>query len=179
MKMDENDVVLDLIQVPDTCTIESCRVRTEATKAVGITFGMLVIFFWGAFVFQNIVHVTVAGSVASWKSKSESGGITLAAWLRATTLSLGSICFGSLMVAFLETIKQVMNFFAWASSQSGNCCASCLFCCVSCIVGCIEKALKVFNRYAFTYVGIYGYSFVSAGGHVRTNIQHFKILISK
>ena len=130
---------------------------------------MLFVCFWALFVIKNIVHVTVAGSVASWKVKSSAPCITTTSWIRSLTLSLGSICFGSLIVAILETIKQFLNFLSWSAGQSGNCVASCLLCCVGCIVGCIEKLVEIFNRYAYTYVGIYGYSFITAGKHVRTS----------
>lgn len=160
------------ITVPSRCIEEDCEIKTELGKAVGrsrsdlissirsrsrlftprficvgITFGMLFVFFWTAFVIKNIVQVTVAGSVASWKIKSGAPMITLRSWVRALTLSLGSICFGSLIVAILETIKQFVHFLQYLAGKSGNCVASCLLGCLSCIISCIESAVKIFNRY--------------------------------
>ena len=159
----------DYITVTGDCSnpLNPCQVDTDLGSATGVTIGMLVVFFWGMFVVINIVHVTVAGSVASWRIKSGAPMITISSWIRALTFSLGSICFGSLLVAILETIKQILNSLAWSANRSGNCCAACLLGCVSCFVGCIENLLKFFNRFAYAYVGIYGYSFITAGKHVR------------
>ena len=49
---------------------------------------------------------------------------------------------------------------------SGNCVASCILCCAACIIGCIENMIKYINKWAYIYVGIYGYSFITAGKHV-------------
>ena len=88
---------------------------------------MVFVFFWIALVIKNIVHVTVAGGVAAWKIKPDTPAITLRSWSRALTLSLGSICFGSLFVSIVETVKELKNVFA---SKSEN-----------------EPPLKFFNRY--------------------------------
>ena len=43
---------------------------------------------------------------------------------------------------------------------------SCLLCCVVSCFGCAQRCAEVFNFYAYVVVGIYGYGFVHAGGHV-------------
>lgn len=148
------------------CTTTNCDLDFNTGAVIGSLCGLLLMYFWGMFVLRNIIAVTTAGTVAAWKNASNSPFITMGAWLRAVTLNLGSICFGSLMVAILETIVQILNILSWLASQSGNCCAACLLGCLSCIVGCIESWIEFFNRFAFSYVGIYGYSFVTASKHV-------------
>merc|ERR1712183_589013 len=46
-----------------------------------------------------------------------------------------------------------------------------LSCLVSCILGCLEGILEYFNKWAFIYVGLYGYGYMDAGKNV---IQLFK-----
>jgi len=150
----------------DSCTASSCKIETNAGPIIGIVFGMFFVLDWGCIVVNNIVSVTVAGAVASWKIRTTTPCMTMTAWLRAVTLNLGSICFGSLIVAILETIKQTLNFIASIFGNSGNCCAACIVGCVACCVGCIENAIQIFNRYAYVYVGVHGYSFITAGKHV-------------
>ncbi|KAF0719503.1 Aste57867_1003 [Aphanomyces stellatus] len=145
---------------------DACTVTFNTGGFIGIFIAMLLVFFWGALVVDGVVATTVAGSVASWKNNAAVPCIVLSSWLRAFTLNLGSICFGSLIVAILETIRMVINMLQAATAQGGNGALSCLLCCVSCIVGCIESAMETFNRFAFTYVGIHGFSFVTAGRHV-------------
>jgi hypothetical protein len=161
------------VKLSDVCTADNCKVTTVAGSVFGVLFGMLVVFFWGSFVLKNVIAVTVSGTVAAWKNASSSPFITLGAWLRAVTLNLGSICFGSLVVAILEAIRSILNIFASMASQSGNCVAACLLSCLSCIIGCLESWIEFFNRFAYTYVGCYGYSFITASKHV------FKLFASK
>ncbi|TMW57818.1 hypothetical protein Poli38472_014421 [Pythium oligandrum] len=163
----------DYVKFSDICTEDNCTLEMAVGSVIGVLFGMLIIFFWGSFVLKNIIAVTVAGTVAAWKSAKNTPFITIGAWLRAMTLNLGSICFGSLIVAILESICTILNIFSSMASQSGNCVAACLFSCLACIIGCIESWIEFFNRFAYTYVGCYGYSFVTASRHV------FKLFKSK
>ncbi|OQR99937.1 PNS1-like protein [Achlya hypogyna] len=158
------------IIVNETCknqaTIDQCTINIQWGALLGTMVGMLLVFYWGASVIKNIVAVTVSGTVASWKTNAAAPCLTLSAWLRAVTLNLGSICFGSLIVAILETIEALLNMVSSAAAQSGNCVAACLVGCISCIIGCIRSWVETFNRFAYAYIGIHGYSFVTAGHHV-------------
>ena len=76
----------------------------------GVVFGMLLAFFWGQQVFYNVSHVTTCGMTASWWFRPEvsssfcSQGVT-GSFRRATTTSLGSICFGGLLVAIVSAVR--------------------------------------------------------------------------
>jgi len=39
-------------------------------------------------------------------------------------------------------------------------------CIIDCILGCIESILEYFNKWAYVYVGLYGYSYLDAGKNV-------------
>ncbi|KAF4141555.1 Plasma-membrane choline transporter [Phytophthora infestans] len=156
-----------------TCTSESCELKYKTGAIVGVLCGMLLIYFWATFVLRNIIGVTTAGTVAAWKNAANTPFITMGAWLRAVTLNLGSICLGSLIVAILETIVCILRLLAWLAGRSGNCCLACLLSCLSCIISCIESCIEFFNRFAYSYVGCYGYSFVTASRHV------FKLFAAK
>uniref|UniRef100_H3GNL3 Choline transporter-like protein n=1 Tax=Phytophthora ramorum TaxID=164328 RepID=H3GNL3_PHYRM len=118
-------------------------------------FFLLLSFYWGLQVFKNIAHTTVAGTVASFWYQSESKGATGGALKRSTTTSFGSICFGSLIVAFLQALR--------ALAESGRQDGSALACFAECILGCLQSLMEYFNRWAYVYVGIYGYKFTQAG----------------
>ncbi|RLN59106.1 hypothetical protein BBJ29_003969 [Phytophthora kernoviae] len=163
----------DYIKVEDTCTVDKCDLTFKTGAIIGVLCGMLLIYFWVTFVLRNIIGVTTAGTVAAWKNAANTPFITLSAWLRAVTLNLGSICFGSLIVAILETVVWILHILAWLAGRSGNCCLACLLSCLSCIISCIESWIEFFNRFAYSYVGCYGYSFVTASRHV------FKLFVSK
>lgn len=91
---------------------------------------------------------------------------TLSAFGRASTLSLGSIAFGSLIVTLLELLRLILNAVRNNANQNGhreyhslNSCIVihsipllavevCLACCAECFIGCIESMVQYFNRYA-------------------------------
>mmetsp|Transcript_25003 Transcript_25003/g.35012 ORF Transcript_25003/g.35012 Transcript_25003/m.35012 type:complete len:456 (-) Transcript_25003:58-1425(-) len=124
-----------------------------------LLFFLILSFYWTTQVIKNIVHVTVAGTFASWYFLSGTVGPaqnpTLNALKRATTTSLGSICFGSLIVAFLKTLRSILHAIR---SQGDNCCA-CIF---DCILSVLESLIQYFNVYAFTQVAIYGKTYCQA-----------------
>ncbi|RHY09330.1 hypothetical protein DYB36_001863 [Aphanomyces astaci] len=150
----------------DPYSAAKCKLHVKYGPIVGLSVPMLAVFFWGAMVVKNIVAVTVAGTVAAWKVNVSTPLITLGAWGRAMTLSLGSICFGSLVVAILEAIQTVLNSISMVAARSGNCVAACIVGCLACCLGCIKNMVETFNRYAYAYVGIHGISFLKAGRQV-------------
>ena len=119
----------------------------------------------------NGQHDEETGSVKSKKtkkvkrSKAERGGVVRAALRRALGPSFGSICFGCLIVAILSTLESLMSMLRNQASGDGqevNLCTCCL-CCIELVLSCIQDIVEYFNRWAFTYVAVYGDDFVSAG----------------
>jgi len=130
-----------------------------------ITFGefilvclFLLMFYWTTQVIVNVVHVTASGTVATWYFAGPSQmpkNPSVASLKRALTTSFGSICFGSLIVAFLK----LLHALARNAARHRNNFLSLI---AVCFIGCIEKLMELFNVYAFTHVAIYGSSFTEA-----------------
>ncbi|KAI9906835.1 hypothetical protein PsorP6_004527 [Peronosclerospora sorghi] len=118
-------------------------------------FFLLLSLYWGLQVFKNVGHTIVAGTVATFWYSNDSAGATGASLKRSTTTSFGSICLGSLIVAFLQALR--------ALAESGRQDGSALACFAECILGCLQSLMEYFNRWAYIYVGIYGYKFTQAG----------------
>ncbi|KAL4169075.1 hypothetical protein KRP22_010004 [Phytophthora ramorum] len=121
-------------------------------------FFLLLSFYWGVQVFKNIVHTTVAGTVATFWYHTESASAVGASLKRAMTTSFGSICFGSLVVAILQTL----HASAKQSRKRGGVGA----CLAECVLSWLETIMEYLNRWAYVYVGVYGYSFMKAGSAV-------------
>lgn len=49
------------------------------------------------------------------------------------------------------------------ANREGDGCTSACLCICECLIGCIESLMEYFNKWAFTYVAIYGDDFASAG----------------
>jgi len=141
-------------------------VNGENTINYGYYFLLFLSFFFTHQVIQNCTHVTVSGTVGSWWFSPEhsgccSGGV-MGSVIRTLTTSFGSVCFGSLLVAILQATKAVAQA---ARGENGG---SFLLCIAECILQCLADILEYFNKWAFVYVGLYGYSYIEAGKNVFT-----------
>ena len=76
------------------------------------------------------------------------------------TTSFGSICFGSLLVALIQALRSLAN----EAQQNGD--SGILGCIAECILACLQSIVEYFNKWAFIYVGLYGYSYMEAGKNV-------------
>lgn len=131
-------------------------------------------WYWTSQVIKNVLHVTISGVFATFyffgvEEERNSGKIvvpvknpTAASFGRAITTSFGSICFGSLLVAILQTIRFVLRSLENQSREDGNTFAAICLCCIQCIIGMIENLVEYFNKWAYAQVAIYGKPYCQA-----------------
>lgn len=79
--------------------------------------------------------------------------------MRSLTYSFGSIAFASLVVAIIQSIRELIH----SLRDNGD---SLTACCAECVLGCIESLVELFNRFALIYVAVHGQSFLGAGRSV-------------
>jgi hypothetical protein len=130
----------------------------------GYLFLILLSYFFTHQVLQNTLHATVAGVVGTWwfvpkEGKGCCSSAVLGSWYRSSTSSLGSICLGSLLVAIIQSLKTLARS---AREEEGGL----VYCLVECCLQCLQDILEYFNKWAFVYVGLYGYSYIEAGKNV-------------
>jgi len=148
----------------ELCGDQGCD--AEEYYPYGYLFLMLVSYFWTLQVLMNVVHVTVAGVVGTWwLSPADANcccsGAIFGSFIRSITTSFGSICLGSLIVAVIQAIRQLA--YTARQNDDGN---ACLICIAECILSCIQGIVEYFNKWAYIYVGVYGYSYCEAGKNV-------------
>ena len=146
--------------VSNGCTADGC----EQDPSPVVLFLFLLSYFWTAGVIKNTVHVTVAGTVGTWwfvplEASSCCSRAIGDSWMRAMTTSFGSICFGSLVVAIIQAVKEMIH-------QARHSDDSMLLSCAECLVGCIERLVEYFNQWAYVFVALYGFPFMEAGSNV-------------
>ncbi|CAM6083759.1 unnamed protein product [Calypogeia fissa] len=124
-----------------------------------IMAGLIASLVWTMQVFRNIVRVTVAGTVGLFyfQEKNMPRMATPIALLRACTISLGSICFGSLFVPLVEAPCHALRR---VNEQAGA--SEFLFSCVVCFLAVYETLIRYFNKMGYIQVAIYGKPFVRA-----------------
>lgn len=140
-----------------------------------VFFFLFVSFFWNLQVLQNIAHVTISGTVACWWFQPKRSAPVRGSLFRALTTSFGSICFGSLIVATIQALRELRHFMREQHGVSRNRSNSnggganlvdCLLLVLDTVLQIIERAAVYFNRYAYCYVAAYGYDFITAGRKV-------------
>jgi len=118
---------------------------------------LLISFYWNLETFKNIGHTTVCGVAATWFFTQvithEPTGRSLK---RAMTTSLGSIAFGSLIVAIISVMRQVVIAIKKRTKHN------LIMCLLQCMLTCLQRAMEWFNMYAFVHVAIYGTNYVQS-----------------
>ena len=71
------------------------------------------------------------------------------AGLTIVVSSFGSICFGSLIVAIIQTLRHLQNQLRHSDDDS----MKLIGCIIQCILACIEDLIEYFNEWAYIYVG--------------------------
>ncbi|KAJ3394524.1 putative choline transporter, neither null mutation nor overexpression affects choline transport [Lobulomyces angularis] len=144
--------------------------NSQAKTAVTLYFFFS--FFWTSQVIKNVVHVTVAGTFATYYFQGIAAepnivvvpvrNPCLNSAKRAVTTSFGSICFGSLIVALIATLRKLAGMAKRRAREEGNSGLALVFSCVQCFVGCIEGYIEFLNIYAYTEVAAFGKSYCQA-----------------
>ncbi|TFK44695.1 plasma-membrane choline transporter-domain-containing protein [Crucibulum laeve] len=148
-----------------SCASSGC----SSGKVAGLIFFETFSFLWTSQVIGNVALATLAGGpYGSWYyfGPRDMGEMpkhpTLTAFGRASTLSLGSIAFGSLIVTLLELLKMLLQAAQQNASQDGNPVEACLACCAACCIGFIQNLVEYFNRYAYIEIALYGKPYIEA-----------------
>ncbi|KAG8740574.1 putative choline transporter, neither null mutation nor overexpression affects choline transport [Ceratobasidium sp. 414] len=153
---------------PDANTCGNGPSCSSGTVA-GLVFFELFSYLWTSQVVGNVCLATMAGGpYGGWYyfGPDNMGMMpknpALAAFARASTLSLGSIAFGSLIVTLLELLRLILNTVRANAAESGSPVEAALACCAACFVGCVESLVEYFNRYAYIEIGLYGKPYIPA-----------------
>jgi len=143
--------------------------------AMVMFFGLLwILAFLNA---QQSFIVMVSGASYYFTSNAEadghadvSSGVKMA-WVN----HVGSIAFGSFIIALVEFIRIVVaTITEQATKASGNNPAvKCISCCANCIMACIEKIVDYINKAAYAYMAVSGDNFcTSAWNGFMLNMKH-------
>lgn len=132
--------------------------KAQNSNATWMTIYSFFSFFWTSQVITNTVQTTISGVYATYYFLHGTGQIivnpVIQSFKRAITYSFGSICFGSLIVATIQTIRFLLQMARDENSIAGAI--------VDCILGIIQGLVEYFNYYAYTQIAIYGKPYIQA-----------------
>eukprot|EP00735_Rhodelphis_limneticus_P000850 TRINITY_DN1137_c0_g1::TRINITY_DN1137_c0_g1_i1::g.17256::m.17256 TRINITY_DN1137_c0_g1::TRINITY_DN1137_c0_g1_i1::g.17256 ORF type:complete len:759 (-),score=172.72,sp/B0JZD0/CTL5_XENTR/28.89/7e-83,Choline_transpo/PF04515.7/85,Choline_transpo/PF04515.7/75,Choline_transpo/PF04515.7/2.5e-101,TMEM192/PF14802.1/4.3e+02,TMEM192/PF14802.1/0.061,DUF1289/PF06945.8/0.25 TRINITY_DN1137_c0_g1_i1:232-2508(-) len=172
------DISLDDLQnqVTDVSGIEynitiSNTTFPEYVSTSTFTKGLLAYHFFGilwtnAF-FLAMGECVIAGAVAQYYWTRDKDALpfspVLTSFKRTVFYHLGSIAYGSLLVAIVQFIRAVLMYIESRSKKlKDNKVAKFILACLKCFLWCLEKFIKFINRNAYIIIAIKGTSFCSA-----------------
>lgn len=145
-------------------------------------FGLL----WITQFHNGVVAMTVAGAVCAWYFSQNEGGAPdvearrypkarfplCRALGRTLRYYLGSVAFGSLLIAFIQFVRTVFAYIQRrlqkGSAATGGPGPAVKFalCCIQCCLKCMQVLVEMVTRNAYIYVALKGVSFCAAGRRV-------------
>lgn len=130
-------------------------------------FGLL----WTNQFIVGISCVTIAGAIGSfyWAAGDTAAMAhfpVLQAMKNTFVYHLGSIAFGSLIIAIIQFIRFVLEYLdkKTRAIQQESKWAEWAMCCVKCCVWCLEKIVTFINRNAYIVIGLKGSNYCTAAG---------------
>jgi len=135
-------------------------------KIRNLMFFMVFGFLWMSAFLSAVFQHVVAGAIATWYFSRDVtgprpvGSSSFTSLFRAFTTSLGSLAFGSLLIAIVE----FMNFLLQTAKRhnSQNKLVYYVASCLQCVLGCIEGIVRYVNKFAYIYVAMHGHGFCKA-----------------
>jgi len=126
--------------------------------SIGLYALTFMIFAWGVTVFQNVGHTTNCGVFGRWYF-NKPASVASSLWVSLTT-SFGSICFGSLIVAFISAVEATLR--AFRSNNGRNTVTKIALCLLDCLISCIRDMMEAFSYFTYVQVASRGLSFWSS-----------------
>jgi len=152
--------------------------KQHDTVNVIIIIAFVVSYFWTLRVLCKIVEVVVAGAIGDWWSSSSAKGnngsqsstnerclpLCFPPAMQPIAYSFGSICYGGLVVGPVQTLRQLFEPFRPSNyDQTLLGFHECLLSVRLWFYSYLDYTVEYINPWAFTYVGMYGYSLLEAG----------------
>eukprot|EP01012_Entosiphon_sulcatum_P003724 TRINITY_DN11298_c0_g1_i1.p1 TRINITY_DN11298_c0_g1~~TRINITY_DN11298_c0_g1_i1.p1 ORF type:complete len:665 (-),score=119.59 TRINITY_DN11298_c0_g1_i1:201-2195(-) len=124
-------------------------------------------FFWSMHFILALGYFTIVSTVVSWyfsarcgQEKSVALTVVAQSFWRGVRYHLGSLMFGSLIIAIIQTVRFVLNFMMKKLEPFKSSAASkFILCIINCLFNCLERIINFINRNAYIMVAIRGKGF--------------------
>jgi choline transporter-like protein 2/4/5 len=124
------------------------------------------------FLYISIVsYMVIAGTIADWyfsitdsegnKKRGDGKGELsrhpiLSAFKRTCRFHMGSLAFGSLIIAIIQTVRTILMYIQKKTSAKSNGLTRCMFACVACCLKCLQACIDKISKNAFVWTAIWG-----------------------
>jgi len=110
---------------------------------------------------MNVTVAAYAGVYGRWYF-GKAGPMTIPSFKVALTTSLGSICFGSFIVATIRTLEVLASACERDAAENCNIVMALIACCLRCLLSCIGDIIEYFNSWAYIQCAVRNASFCQA-----------------
>jgi len=156
-------------------------------KVLALVYQTLVIFWLSQFV-RATVWTSMSAAICRWYVTDNAAGaekpccglgVGLGALFSATCLivckHLGSMAFGALIIAVVQTIRAIVLTIDYYTQdmQKTNCLLSLILKCVQYCLACIQKTIEMITYYGFVFVAMQGEPFCKACYSTMAFIIHY------
>ena len=122
--------------------------------------------YWGLFFASALSELVLAGTFAAWywtwKKKDVPCCILGRSLCNALFYHLGTVAFGSLIIAIIRMIRTVLEYVESKLKKFNNELTRCLICMCKCCLYCLEKFMRFLNRNAYIMCAIKGTNFCTS-----------------
>lgn len=147
------------------CTYARCQfVKMDSSNVITYlhifnVFG----FFWALFFVSGLADMILASTFATWywtfRKKDVPFFTVTQSMLRTLRFHLGTIAFGSLIIAICTMIRVMLEYIDSKLKKYENPFTKAVLCCCKCFFWCLEKFIKFINRNAYIMCAIHGKNF--------------------
>lgn len=136
----------------------------DAEYTIYLQIFNLFMLFWLVNFVIALGQITLAGAFASYywafnKSKDIPTFPLLSSFGRTLRYHLGSLAFGSLIIAIVQIIRVFLEYLDSKLKGSENPAAKFFLKCLKCCFWCLEKFLRFLNKNAYILIAVYGKNF--------------------
>ncbi|KAL1132044.1 hypothetical protein AAG570_011652 [Ranatra chinensis] len=148
-----------------SCTTAGCRFYGREVTWLTVILQLVNAFgaFWGVWFVSGLSDMVLAATFATWYwtfHKRNVPFFTLTeAFMRTVTYHLGTVAFGSLIIAICSFIRAMIEYTERKIKKYENTCIKVIFCCCRCFFWCLEKFLRFISKNAYIMCAIHGKNF--------------------
>nr|XP_054769652.1 choline transporter-like protein 2 [Lytechinus pictus] len=165
-----NGTSCDVATFASNNTTATCGFQEYALPyyTIYLQFYNLFMFFWLVNFMIALGQITLAGAFASYywaftKPQDIPAFPLFKSFYRSIRYHLGSIAFGSLIIAIIQIIRVLLEYVEQKlKGKADNDIVKYIIKCLKCCFWCLEKIMKFLNKNAYILIAIYGKNFCTS-----------------
>jgi len=137
------------------------------TKIRNLMYFQVFAYYWVSAFLSAVFQVSIAGGMATWYFsrdmngyKANAGSPAFRSLGRAFTKSLGSLAFGSLLLAIVKFVNFILTMTKKANRA--NKVVVFIISCIQCLLSCVQSFIKFVDRFAYIYIAMHGDSYCTS-----------------